>query len=62
MTDINCIHIQIQLFCMNIRLKNVAQIMQNVRQAARLFFQMYFPALNTAHIQNIVYQAQQMIS
>ena len=36
--------------------------MQNVRQTAWFLIQMHFPAFNTAHIQDIINQAQQMIS
>ncbi len=60
--DINGIHIQIKLLCMNIRLNYIAQFMHDLRKAAGILLQMYFPAFNMAHIQNIIDQAQQMIA
>ena len=47
---------------MNIRLQDVAQSMQDLRQTAFLLIQMHPAALDPAHIQNIVDQAQQMIA
>ena len=62
MADIDGIHIKIQLFRMHVRQKYIAQTIQNIRQGTWLFIQMHFPAFNTAHIQNVIDQAQQMVS
>ncbi len=59
---IDDIHIQIQLFGVNIGLNDVAQSVQDIGQAARALVQMDLAVFNAAHIQNIVDQAQQMIA
>ncbi len=41
-------------------LNHGTQIMKEIRYVDRLFLQLYSTAFNTAHIQNIVYQVQQM--
>ena len=53
---------QFYLFRINISLQNIPQTIDNFRQTARFLFQLHFTAFNTAHIQNVIDQAQQMIS
>ena len=60
--NIHCIDIQLKLLCANIRLQNIAQPMQNVGQTTLLFLQAHLPAFNTAHIQHIIDQTQQVIT
>ena len=47
---------------MDICLHNTPQTMQDIRQAAQRLFQMHPAALNAAHIQHIINQADQMVA
>ncbi len=60
--NVHRIDLQLELFGMNIRLQNIAQAMQDLGKAAKLFIQMYFPAFDMAHIQYVIDQTQQMVS
>ena len=56
------VKIQFKLLCIDICLQDIADFMQNIRKTAWFFIQMYFAALNTAHIKDIIDQAEQMIA
>ncbi len=59
--DIDGVHIKFKLLRIDIPLDNILKPMQNLRQAARLFFQVHLSALNPAHIKHIINQAEQMV-
>ena len=54
--NIHCIHIKLQLLCMNLSANNCLQIMKHIRQTDLCLFQMDLSTLNTAHIQYIIDQ------
>ena len=56
------INIKFQLFGCDIRLHDRLQVMHDLRQGSLLFLDLHFSALDTAHVQNIIDQAQQMIA
>ncbi len=47
---------------MDIRLDDIAQLVEDFRQAARLFLQMYLAAFDAAHIQHVVNKAQKVVA
>ena len=47
---------------MDVRLDDVAQAVENVRQAAWLFLQVDLAALNAAHVQHVVDEAQKVVA
>ena len=56
------VHIQLQLLGMDIRMHDVAQPVEDVGQGTGLLLQGHLPALNSAHIQHIVDEAEQMVA
>ncbi len=53
---IHGIHEKFQLFGVDVRLQNIAESVQNIRQTAGFFFQLDLSAFNAAHIQHIIDQ------
>ena len=51
-----------QPFCRNIGLNDGAHIVDEVRQVHRFFFDLYFSALDAAHIQHIIDEGKQMLA
>ena len=60
--NIHGIHIKLQLLRMDLPADDRLQIMKHLRQTDLCFFQMDLSALNTAHIQYIIDQREQMIA
>ena len=50
------------LLSCDLRLDNVNQIVDEVGEVASLFGNFNAPAFNSAHVENIIYQAEQMIA
>ncbi len=62
MHHILCINIQILLFCNYISLHDRDQVMDNVRKMDFHFLQLHNAAFNSAHVQHIIDQAEQMLA
>ena len=60
--DVHGIDVQLQLFGADVGQDDVAQAVQDVRQAVFLLVQVHLAAFDAAHVQDIVDQAQQMIA
>ncbi len=56
------VHVQLQLLGMNVRLDDAPQAVENIRQGAGLFVQIYFAAFDAAHVQHIVDEAEQVVA
>ncbi len=56
------VHIQLHLLGVDVRLDDVPQAVENVRQGAGLLLQGDLPALDPAHVQYVVDEAEQMVA